>query len=494
MHSGDELLSSEAGGRVTAERESAIIHDFAAKSSFFMSLGASRLKRRILALVVGLWAILNLFACGGSQSGPPSHLTNRVLVAQGVSSTALFGGLVFVNGQNDTLVRVSPLGAGSSPALMTLSPTRNIVAAFDAGSNSVYASDTTKETSLGQPVHLAGSTSSLVVPTTSAVGYAAVPAATVSGFSLLGAVQVLNLSSGSVTTTIAMNKAQTIVATATGSQLLVFSNDSDSITVLTPGVAVPSVDLSCYNPNNPPPNAVCSIVNGFNRPVTAVLNGTTAYILNCGFECGGSQQASVQALDLNSLATGTPILGTPVNVNGATFALLNGTKLYVAGKGTPTGPLCSSLPNAAQTAATYCGTLDIVDLPTMTDPYFNNPATEIAVPDGYLDRMDISSNGQLFVGSHGCQDIGDVNNPSGEVRGCLAIYNTNSGAVIFPPDNGSVDGLQSFTSRYVEYVAEGGNLRVYDTIKNILLINDFLPLGTITVVGYAEDVKAIDFF
>jgi len=46
----------------------------------------------------------------------------------------------------------------------------------------------------------------------------------------------------------------------------------------------------------------------------------------------------------------------------------------------------------------------------------------------------------------------------------------------------------------VEYVAEGGNLRVYDTTKDILLINDFITGGTIGVVGYVGDVKAIDFF
>jgi len=460
-----------------------------------MPLGARRLNRRSLALVLGLCAILNLISCGkSSKTGPPSGLTDRVLVAQQVSSATLFGGLIFVNGANDTLARVAPLSAGSAPDLMALSPTRNIVAAFDSSSNNtVYASDTTKETSLGQ-VRLAGPTFSLIVPTSTPVGYAAVPSATVAGYSVLGAVQLLNLSGGSVAITIAVNKAQTVVANGTGSQLVVFSNDSDSITVLTPGVAVPQVDLSCYDPNNPPPNAVCTIVKGFNRPVNAILNGTTAYILNCGFECGGTQQASVQTLDLNSLSSGAPIVGTPLPVNGATYGLLNGTKLYVAGKGTPTGPLCSSLPNAGQTAATYCGMLDIVDLTTMTDPYFNNPTTEIAIPDGYHDRMDISANGHLFVGSHGCQDIGDVNNPSGEVRGCLAIYNTNTGTVVFPPDNGDVNGLQSFTSRDVEYVAEGGNLRVYDTTKDMLLINDFLPLGTITVVGYAGDVKAIDFF
>jgi hypothetical protein len=108
--------------------------------------------------------------------------------------------------------------------------------------------------------------------------------------------------------------------------------------------------------------------------------------------------------------------------------------------------------------------------------------------------MDMALNNQLFVGSYGCTEIGNVNNPSGEVRGCLSIFNVNNASVVVPPDNGDVGGLQSFTSRYVEYVAEGGNLRVYDTTKDILLINDFVPLGTINIVGYIGDVKAIDFF
>jgi hypothetical protein len=257
------------------------------------------------------------------------------------------------------------------------------------------------------------------------------------------------------------------------------------------------VDLSCLSNNpqgNPPPNAVCTIVPGFDRPVFAVLNGTTAYVLNCGAECGGTQ-ASVQVLDLS---TSTPTLvGAPVSVNGATYALLSGTNLYVAGRGTPTGPTCASLPNAAPTLAKFCGTLDIVNLTSMTDPYFNNPSLEIAIPDGYHDRMDISINGQLFVGSYDCTNIGQAivgTNPVGEVRGCLAILNTNTGAIIFPPQNGDVNGLQSFTSREVEYVAQGGIVFVYDTTIDALLINNDVPQGTINIIGYVWDLKAIDFF
>jgi hypothetical protein len=100
----------------------------------------------------------------------------------------------------------------------------------------------------------------------------------------------------------------------------------------------------------------------------------------------------------------------------------------------------------------------------------------------------------LFIGAHTCTNVGNVNNVTGEVRGCLSIYNVNNHTVVIPPDNGDVTGLQSFTTRYVEYVAEGGNLRVYDTIKDILLENDFISTGTITITGVITDVKAVDFF
>ena len=55
-------------------------------------------------------------------------------------------------------------------------------------------------------------------------------------------------------------------------------------------------------------------------------------------------------------------------------------------------------------------------------------------------------------------------------------------------------GLQGFTSRNIEYVAQGGALRVYDTTRDVLLINDFLPQGTINLTGFVGDIKAIDFF
>lgn len=431
------------------------------------------MKKSILTVLAVLCAAVSFLSCGGKKStATVSGLPERALVSQGVTNGQVFGGLFIINGQNDTIPRASELKAGSAPGLMAVSPSRNIAAAFDVTGNTVYAVDTTKETGIGS-VKLLGPTSSFVVPTANAIGYAAVPSAAINGYAFTGAVEAMNFSNQSATA-IAVNNAQTVVSNDTGTQLLVFSGDSDTVTVLNPLAAVPPVDTSCYTN---PPNAVCTIVSGFDRPVFAVINNNTAYIVNCGPQCGG-KQASVMVFDLAALA-----ITQTIPVDAGTTALLNNSTLYVAGT-SPTNNSCAG----QQTAATTCGRLDIVDLNA------GKVIGNAVITDGYHWRMDFTVNNQLFIGSRGCTNIGNVNNPSGEVRGCLSIFRSADGTVVIPPDNGDVNGLQGFTKRNVEYVAEGGALRVYDTTKDILLINDFLPQGTINVVGYIGDVKAIDFF
>jgi hypothetical protein len=348
---------------------------------------------------------------------------------------------------------------------MAIDPDRSVLLAFDSATNKVDVVNTTKETVAGT-IQLQGPTSSMVAPQ-STVGYAAVPAAPING-SPAGAVVEMNLTSPSITATISVPGAQTVVSNLSGTQLLVFSNDSNAVTVVSP------LELNLGVP-------LTTTVPGFDRPVNAVFSsdGGTAYILNCGAECGG-KQASVQLLNLTSTP---PTPGALVAVDGATIAFLGGSTLWVAGN-SPTNSSCTG----QTTAATSCGRLDIVDVGSLT------VTGSLPITDGYHDRIDLGSNDQLFIGSHTCTNIGNVNNPQGEVRGCLSIYNTTNGTIVIPPDNGDVTGLQGFTTRYVEYVAEGGNLRVYYTMTDALLINDYILTGTIIITGSITDVKAIDFF
>jgi hypothetical protein len=399
------------------------------------------------------------------------------LVSQDVNSSFTAGGLRMVDAKTDTLARVSEISAGFTPGLMTLSPTRATLLAFDTASGSVQIISTTTEANSGSitlPGNglTPGTTTSMVIPATTGIGYAADPVASNNLWTSPGAIVVMNLTFNSITTQIGVPGVETVVANPNGTQLLAFSSDSNSVSVVSPLLAVPPIDQGC----DTAPNSVCTVVPGFDRPVSALFSGSTAYILNCGPECGGTQ-ASVQVLDLS---TTPPTPGASVAVDGATAAFLKGSTLYVAGQ-SPTNNACTG----QTTAATTCGRLDIVDLGSMT------VSDTVVIPDGFHDRIDMSVNGQLFVGSHTCFNVGNVNNPSGEVRGCLAIFDTtkvgNTTAII-PPDNGDVTGLQSFSSYNKEYVVEGGNLRIYDTTKNVL------QKTQLVIVGQPIDVKAIDFF
>jgi hypothetical protein len=424
------------------------------------------LKKSALSIVLLAAAGLVFVSCNGGVhfKKPPSGLTERVMASQSASTPTAFAGLIIINGYNDTLGR-GAISAGNSPGLLAISPERATLLSFDSATNRVNVVNTTTEASIGT-IQLPGPTTSMVAPL-STVGYAAVPSAPLVG-SPAGAVVEMNLTTGAVTATIGVPNAQTVVSNQNGTQLLVFSSDSNAVTVVNPN------QLNIGGP-------LTVAVPGFDRPVNAIFSadGSTAYILNCGAQCQGTQ-ASVQILNM---ATTPPTAGPSVPVDGATIGLLSGSTLFVAGS-PPTNNACTG----ETTAATTCGRLDIVDIGSMT------VTGSVVITDGYHNRIDMGLGGQLFIGSSDCTTIGNVNNPQGEVRGCLSIYNTANGSVVIPPDNGDVTGLQSFVSRYVEYVAEGGNLRVYDTQTDTLLENSYISNGTIVVTGLIIDVKAVDFF
>jgi hypothetical protein len=429
------------------------------------------LKKSVLFSTLLMVASFCLISCGGGSKSP-SQLSTRVLASQSVASPTAFPSLVLINGTNDTVPRAPAISAGGSPGLMAIAPNRATLLAFDSSSNNVEVVNTQKQSNTGA-IPLGGLTTSMVA-LDSGFGYAAVPAAPFVSGPPPGAIVVMNLAVGGITATLSVPGAQTVVANPDGTNLLTFSNDSDVVTIVYPLLV---------NTGSPATATVQGCTGC--RPAYAVFStdGSTAYILNCGPECGGaSASASVQTLNMTTLA-----LGPPLAVDGATIGWLSGSTLYVAGNST-TNNACTG---QTTPTGTPCGRLDLVDLGSMS------VTSSAVITDGYHDRIDMSVNGQLFIGSYACTNLGNVNNPQGEVRGCLSIYNTTNGAIVIPPDNGDVTGLQSFTTRDVEYVAEGGNLRVYDTLTDSLLIettDNITETGTIIITGYIIDVKAIDFF
>src|SRR3989442_13892612 len=101
--------------------------------------------------------------------------------------------------------------------------------------------------------------------------YAAVSSATVVGQSP-GAVEVINLNGGS-TTHIPVTSARDLVQSHNGNRILVFSDNSDTVTVIAPSFIGTSMD---------PPTFVCC----FDRPVWGGFSSddTTPFIINSGPE------------------------------------------------------------------------------------------------------------------------------------------------------------------------------------------------------------------
>jgi hypothetical protein len=314
---------------------------------------------------------------------------------------------------------------------------------------------------------LPGFTESFVVSPDSLTAYIAVPTAPVVAQSP-GAIEVLNMNTGAITAELDVPAVRFLALGHSGNRLLAFSDNSDSVAVISFGMGNPTV----------------TFVGGFDRPVTAFFSGddNTAFVVNCGAECGGSE-ASVQKFDLTN--TTCPPFGVcaPVAVPVATVAVLNGTTMYLAG--TPV-PDPDPLPCTGQiTTAASCGLLTVFDLTSMT--VVN--AAPIIITDGYHNRMALGANGQLFVGAKTCSEIIPPipPPPDAEVRGCLSIYNTLTGAVVIPPANGDVTGIEPISNRNVVYLVQGGELQIYDTTT------DKLQTTQIDISGEVIDVKTVDF-
>ena len=437
--------------------------------------------RKTLILVSIVLPVSLLFvSCGSSpsgQGGGGSGLKFRAFITQDVGAGS---GVQILDAQKDLRAPVAGIAAGAQPGPMVVTPNRVQTLVFSPPDSRFTLISNGGENASGG-ITLPGFTESFVVSPDSLTAYVAVPTAPVVGQSP-GAVVVLNLNTGMLSNVISCPPAgeahppcfpdgtnfpyRHLAISNSGTRVLAFSDNSNMVAVITP---------SNIGTNNP----VITFVDGFDRPVTAFFtpDDNTAYVVNCGLECGGAQ-AGVQPLDLSQ---STPMAGVASPVPAASFAVVSGSTMYLAGTPVPASPCTGQT-----TAATSCGLLTVFDLASMS---VVNPGTPIIITDGYHNRMALGADGQLFVGAHSCTEIIPPIPvpPDAEVRGCLSIYNTQTGAVVIPPANGDVTGIQPIATRHVVYLAQGGQLQIYDTTT------DKLQKNQIDISGEVIDVKTVDF-
>jgi len=465
------------------------------------------LRKLLILPFLLLPASLIWLSCGGSSSsgGKTSGIPYRAFVSDSVTAGISSAGIRIVDAQNDLYdARLTPISAGNTPGMMVVTPNRSQTLVF-SGDN-LLSSDNTfniinnATESNAAHVTLPGYTESFVVSPDSSTAYVAVPAGQVVGGSP-GVIEVVGTIAGAFTGEVNIPSVHYLSINNSGDRIVAFSDNSDSVAVVTPS------NLGTQNP-------VVTYVAGFDRPVQAFFSSddTTAYLVNCGAECGGSQ-ASVQTLDMTTnpptpgpssvvcTPGGNPTCVGTASVAAATEALVNGSTVYLAG--TPySGGVPSQPCTGQQTAATTCGLLTIFDLNTMTV----TNSTPIVITDGYHNRIAMGADGQLFIGARTCTEIIPPQPPpqGAEIRGCLAIYNTQSvavgsiqpGQVTIPPETGDVTGIQPIATREVVYLiqgqnVQGGTLYIYDTTTDAVDTVEEQRLNNL--VGNFVDVKTVDF-
>jgi DNA-binding beta-propeller fold protein YncE len=283
------------------------------------------------------------------------------------------------------------------------------------------------------PIAIGGFTESVALASDNKTGYAAVRNFNNGTGVAIGAVQKFDYSTGAVSATIPVPAARWIALNHAGTKLLVMSDASDSVML---------VDLTATTP------APTTLAPTFSRPVAAFFSSddSKAYVLNCGPECGGVQ-AGVSELDVAS----TTITRT-VNVSSARVATVSGTTMYVAGSPSGSG-----------------GTAQTVDLSAFT------AGAPVNVGAGQKSVIKFLAN-KVWIGSMNCGG-----------GGCLSLWDP-AGTTVTVDDpaagqlsKGDVTGMDLITSSTRMFVAEGGELRVYDTN----LKEEFTNMD---IVGRAYDV------
>lgn len=459
-----------------------------------------------------------LAGCGGTtyfagRNLPPSGLTNRVLIAIQNPSSFSKGALTFVdafydirNGFSGKPASFSISGfSGALPITIQNMPEEQLGAVYGSGDGSLAAINYGTEAAAGSVASLNGLSSSVFVTRNQSYVFAASQVSRVltvvdrtNGGSyplnLPGVYRVSVNSGGSVALAFVQNSNYVYYPRKlTAAQTLAYSGGSGSW---------PKAAVDC-EPQNAPgwclfqaqsPDNLDATGNYygaplvFDRPVKAVFSpdGGTAYLLNCGPECGGSN-ASITPLPVAPMIfligqqSGTlPTTNTLANATipipgGASNALVDTSTLYVVGQ----------KPQQVQGQTLFSGNLTVVD-------FSKSPAAvsgSIPISDGApgaVSRMMLADDNTLWIGMTQCTN--GVRAATGQSYGCLTMFNTAKNTVtLIEPYIGDATGIAAVTGLHKIYTAEGGQVYIYSTVDGTSINNQF-----VTVTGTAYDVAYMD--
>ena len=481
-------------------------------------------KRLLLALLVAP-ALLTITSCShnlyqfplynfAGRPIPPSSLAERVMV--GVTANGSTGSLVILDALRDlrnniqnTIPGYSISGySGGYPSLILNFPEqlRGYVYSNSAPSYSLNTVSYSSEASTGSAGSFGGAANSIAIAPDFLRVYAAVPTngQLVVIDNQLGETFALNLPN---VYQVAVNTGDTVaLAMVKNSNTLyrVIKLNTTQQTVNPPG----AVDCE---PNILPIYCVVPVPGNYDRPTGAIfsLDGSNAYVLNCGAECGGGANGGSgfsvipQApLNINLIPTSTPypnVVTQTVSVpGGVTDMISDGTYLYAAGQ-------------QLQPNGLFAGNLTMIPLATMT------PAGPVSISDGSHSKMLFADDNTLWIGSQSCangarQALAAAGNTTQAANyNCLTMVTLNgttrpavqvvptvnqnlpANPVPYPNTDqnqfyyGSLTGICWVQNYHKVYTAYGGQVHAFYTANGSEINN-----VNIIVQGTALDVAYID--
>jgi hypothetical protein len=453
---------------------------------------------------------------------PPSLLAERVMVA--VTTNGSTGSLQILDALRDIRSNVQNTkpffsisgSVGAFPNLILSFPSeiRGYVYSKTGGTVNIINYGT--EASTGTVGPYAGA-NSLAIPPTFGHVYAAIPQSgqlVITDSTSTAGTYALNIPN---VYQVAVNAGDTVVlATVQNSDdvyRVIKLNNNQYPTSIAAIAATGAVDCS---PLNVPIYCAIPVTTGtthaFDRPVGVYfsLDGTAAYVLNCGPECGGTASSVTflqqGALNVNSYTIGIPNVN-PFSANvpvpgGVTAAVSDGTTLYVSGQ-------------QLQPDGLFAGNLSTINLATVATSPSTAVTGQYSISDGTHTKMLFADDNTLWIGSQFCATGERAHQASLGVttqaanyncltrfdRGALsasivpAVVSQGSAQVAVPYPNtnqnqfyyGDLTGLCWVQTFHKVYTAYGGQVHAFNTADGSEINNTL-----IIVQGTALDVAYMD--
>jgi hypothetical protein len=339
------------------------------------------------------------------RATPPSGLLERVMVSY--TSNGSSGGLEILDGLRDlrsnvqnTIMRFSISGYSEADPIQIINyPEQTLGYVFSLNDGALTTINYGKETSAGTAASFGANAPS--------------GAASPNGVTFLGAAEQsgqLVMSYGGGSYAFSLPNVDKVVVDQGNTVMLAMVRNSNSLYRIvklpaTNNPIIPPGAIDCQ-PLLLPTFCVVPVAGNYDRPsnVYFSLDGTTAYVLNCGTECGGTTASvtflQMGALDFNTVPTVSPLsagapsplvhlpVANPVPVpGGVTDALSDGTYLYLSGQ---------QLQSSGTYKGLFAGNLTLLNLSTYV------AGAPISISDGNHTRMLFADNNTLWIGSSQC--------------------------------------------------------------------------------------------